>query len=69
MNSSRDLKFFVMREIKENFKTPYDFAQTFKVDYQNVCKWYRNYENLPIKYAFEFADYLNMKLVVFRDRP
>lgn len=67
MDAKDNLKRFVHREITEQFKTAYDFAQTFKCDYQNTCKWFKDYRKMPVKIALEYADYLNMRLVVFRE--
>lgn len=67
MNNKDLFKKFVHREIVENFKTAYDFCQVFKYDYQNTCKWFKDYKSLPIKTAFELADYLGMRCVVFRE--
>ena len=63
----KNLQKMVHRELLSQFETAYDLSKTFKLDYKNTCKWYKNYELMPIKLAFFFADYLNMRLVVFRD--
>lgn len=66
MDNITSFKSMVFRAIKAQFLTPYDFAQTFCLDYSNVCKWYRDFRKMPMSLAFDMCDYLGLSVVVFR---
>lgn len=65
MKAKEQFQFYVARIAKENF-TAYEFSKIFNVDYQNTCKFYRDYKKLPTKIAWEIIEYMNAKVVVFR---
>lgn len=65
MNAKSQLLRYAQRIAKENFSA-YEFSKEFKLDYQNVCKFYRDADKMPIKIAFMILDEMQAKLIVFR---
>lgn len=52
--------------INENFNI-YEAAKVFNIDYNNLCAYIKGRKTMPLKLAFEILDYLNAKVVIFRE--
>lgn len=45
----------------------YEASKVFCVDYKNMCAYLSGRKVMPLKLAFKILDYLNAKVVVFRE--
>lgn len=52
--------------LNENFNI-YEASGIFGVDYKNLCAYVRGRKMMPLKLAFKILDYMNARLVIFRE--
>lgn len=52
--------------LNENFNI-YEASQTFGIDYKNLCAYVKGRKTMPLKLAFKILEYLNARIVIFRE--